>query len=293
MIDKLFSDIVVINHHEKLFKMSSIKESGMKKEVLIKDIENKVGILKLNRPEKGNSLTPELLVDLHYTLKKWADEDLVRVVVITGNSKKAFSTGYDISAIPTELSPEAAELLKKSNPLELALNSVKNFPFPVIAMVNGYCFGAGLNLIICCDIRIGVDHIKAGMPPAKLGLVYHPEGLSQFIEVIGIPKTREIFFTGRTYNGSEVKDMGFVDHLVPADELHGTVYAMAEEISNNAPFSLKGTKKIINMIGKYSLIGSECVNDAQALITEAFNSDDLKEGQAAFIEKRKPVFTGK
>jgi len=265
----------------------------MKKEMLIKEIVNNVGTLKINRPEKGNALTPELLVELHLTLKRWAEKDSVRVVIITGNSEKAFSTGYDISAIPTELSPEAAELLKKRNPLELALDSIKNFPFPVIAMINGYCFGAGLNLAMCCDIRIGADHIKAGMPPVKIGLVYHPEGLSQFIEVIGMARTREIFFTGHTYFGSQVKDMGLVDHLVPADELSETVYAMADEISNNAPLSLKGTKKIINMIGKYSLIGSEYINDAQTLVAEAFNSEDLKEGQAAFIEKRIPFFTGK
>ncbi|MDO9264805.1 MAG: enoyl-CoA hydratase/isomerase family protein, partial [Desulfosalsimonadaceae bacterium] len=225
----------------------------MEKEVLIKEISGHVGILKLNRPDRGNSLTPSLLAELHLVLTRWAEDESVRCVVITGNSEKAFSSGYDISAIPTELSPEAAELLKTNNPLTLALDSVKNFPFPVIAMINGYCFGAALNLAVCCDVRIGADHIKAGMPPAKLGLVYHPEGLSQFIEVAGMAKTREIFFTGRTYQGREVKDMGLVDHLVPAEKLSETVYAMAGEISENAPLSLKGTKKILNMIGKYSL----------------------------------------
>lgn len=252
-----------------------------------------MGTLKINRPERRNALSPDLLADLHLTLKKWSEDDAVRVVVITGNSEKAFSAGYDIPAIPTEISPEAAEFLKEKNSLENALNSVKNFPFPVIAMINGYCFGAGLNLAMCCDIRIGADHIKAGMPPAKLGLVYHPEGLSQFIEVIGMAKTREIFFTGHTYSGREVKEMGLVDHLVPGNALSKTVYAMADEISKNAPLALKGTKKILNMIGKYFLIGSEHLNEAQALVVEAFNSNDLKEGQTAFIEKRNPVFIGK
>jgi enoyl-CoA hydratase/carnithine racemase len=265
----------------------------MATDVLIKEISNNIGTLKINRPERGNSLTPELLADLHLTLKKWEQEDLVRVVIITGNSEKAFSTGYDISSIPTELSPEATDLLQTSNPLELALDSVKNFPFPVIAMVNGYCFGAGLNLAICCDIRIGADHIKTGMPPAKIGLVYHPEGLSQFIEVIGMTRTRELFFIGRTYTGNEVKDMGLVDHLVPAVDLSANVHKMAEKISDNAPLSLKGTKKILNMIGKSSYISPEYVPEAQRLINEAFNSDDLKEGQSAFLEKRKPVFKGR
>ena len=265
----------------------------MENKVLIKEITNNVGILKLNRPERRNALSHDLLVQMHLTLKNWAENDLVRVVVITGNSAKAFSAGYDIPTIPTQASDKATEFLNGKNPLELAFNSVRNFPYPVIAMVNGYCFGAGLNLSMCCDIRIGADHIKMGMPPAKLGLVYHPEGLSQFVEVIGMAKTREIFFTGRTYTGKEAKEIGLIDHLVPGDKLYKTVYAMADEISKNAPLSLKGTKKILNMIGKYSLIGSEYLNDAQALVVEAFNSNDVKEGQTAFIEKRKPVFTGK
>jgi enoyl-CoA hydratase len=146
---------------------------------------------------------------------------------------------------------------------------------------------------MCCDVRIGADHIKAGMPPVKLGLVYHPEGLSQFIEVIGMARTREIFLTGHTYSGADVKAMGLADHLVPSGKLSETVYAMADEISQNAPLALKGTKKILNMIGKYSLIGQQYLNDAETLVHESFNSEDLREGQAAFIEKRHPVFKGK
>lgn len=265
----------------------------MRKTMLIKEILDNVGTLKINRPEQGNALSVDLLIELHLILKEWAETGEVRVVVITGNSEKAFSSGFDIAAIPTDLTPEAAEILKKSNPLELALNSVKEFPYPVIAMVNGYCFGAGLNLAICCDIRIGADHIKAGMPPVKLGLVYHPQGLSQFVEVLGMAKTREIFLTGHTYAGKEVHEMGLVDHQVPAGVLSDTVYAMAGEISRNAPLSLKGTKKILNMIGKYALIAPEDIREAETLIAGAFNSADLKEGQTAFLEKRKPGFTGK
>jgi enoyl-CoA hydratase/carnithine racemase len=264
----------------------------MGEKVLLQEIHGKTGVLKLNRPEKGNSLSPELLAELHLTLKRWAADDAVRAMVITGNSEKAFSSGYDILSIPTQLSAEALEFLKNSNPLELALTGIKEFPYPVIAMINGYCFGAGLNLAMCCDIRIGADHIKAGMPPVRLGLVYHPDGLSQFIEVIGMAKTREVFLTGRTYSGQEVKEMGLVDHLVPLDKLSETVCQMADEISRNAPLALKGTKKILNRICRYAGIGREFREEAEFLIAEAFNSQDLKEGQAAFIEKRDPVFTG-
>lgn len=260
---------------------------------LLRRIDNQTGTLTLNRPEKGNTLSPGLLLALHLTLQEWAQEDAVRAVVITGNSDKAFSAGYDIAAIPSDITPEMAEILKNNNPLELALNSVRQFPYPVIAMLNGYCFGAGLNLAMCCDMRFGADHIKAGMPPARLGLVYHPEGLKQFIEVIGAARTREVFFSARTYVGPELKTMGLVDHLLPKARLADAVYQLAAEIARNAPLSLKGMKAIINMLTSGPLMTEIDLQKAEAIIAAAFDSDDLKEGQIAFLEKRKPEFKGR
>lgn len=265
----------------------------MQNNILIKTVSNNVGTLKINRPDQRNALSPDLLVNMHLTLKEWAENGEVRVVVITGNSDKVFSSGFDILAIPSDTSAEAVEEFKASNPLDLALNSIKNFPFPVIAMINGICFGAGLNLALCCDIRIGSDQIKVCMPPAKLGLVYPAAGLSQFVEVIGMAKTRELFFTASIFNGEKVKEMGLVDYLVSGNILTETVYGMADKIAKNAPLSLKGMKKILNMIGKYSVIAPQDQKEAQTLIEEPFNSHDLKEGQAAFFEKRDPLFIGK
>ena len=146
---------------------------------------------------------------------------------------------------------------------------------------------------MCCDIRIAADDVKMGMPPAKLGLVYHPEGLRQFIHVLGMGKTREVFFTGKTYQGQELLDMGLVDHLVPGSELQATAYGMAEEIAENAPLSLKGSKRILNMLEDSLSLSEEQLAEAEKMIGHAFNSDDLKEGQTSFIEKRKPKFLGK
>ncbi len=261
-------------------------------DVLKKQIDGLVGTLTLNRPERKNALSPDLLVKIHLALQDWAARDAVRVVVITGGEGRAFSSGYEIAAIPTRVTEEEKELLKQANPLELALGTVKNFPYPTIAMMNGHAFGAGLNLCMCCDIRIAADDIKVGMPPAKLGLVYHPEGLRQFLEVIGIARTREVFFTGRTFEGRELREMGLADHLVPRADLRATVYRTAEEIAANAPLSLKGIKKILNFFGAALRLGPEELSEAEKIITEAFNSQDLKEGQAAFFEKRKPVFKG-
>jgi len=260
---------------------------------LIADVEDGIGRLTLNRPERRNALSPDLLVKIHLQLEAWAKANAVRVVIFSGSGGKAFSSGYDITAIPTHVTEELKEVLKRHNPLELALASVKNFPYPTIAMLNGYAFGAGLNLAVCCDIRVAADDVKAGMPPAKLGLVYHPEGLRQFVEVLGMPRTREVFFSAKTYPGPELLHMGLADHVVPRSRLEEAVLALAREMAKNAPLSLRGTKRILNLLGSCIQLGAPEQAEAETLITEAFNSDDLKEGQTAFLEKRAPRFTGR
>jgi enoyl-CoA hydratase len=268
------------------------KERSMVEDILITKEHGHLATLIFNRPEKKNALSPELLLKLHLVLKEWRERDDIRVVVVTGGRGHPFSSGFDIAAIPTDLTPEMAEILKEHNPLELCLTSIKNFPYPTIAMIDGYVYGAGLNLAMCCDIRIGADDISAGMPPAKLGLVYHPGGIRQFMEVIGIARTRELFLAARSYRGTEVKRMGLVDYLVPPSELEETTAGLAAEIAANAPLSLKGTKRIINMMGDFPALGEDDLREAERLIGEAFNSEDLKEGQVAFFERRKPRFKG-
>ena len=264
----------------------------MKKDVLIRKEENHVGTLIFNRPEKKNALSPELLLELHLALKEWGEKDEIRAVVITGGKGHPFSSGFDIAAIPTDLKPQMADIVTEHNTLELCLNSIRDFPYPTIAMIDGHVYGGGLNLAMCCDIRVGTDDISASMPPAKLGLVYHPNGIRQFIEVIGIARTRELFFTARIYRGDEVKKMGLVDYQVPSSELEKTTYSFAAEIAANAPLSVKGTKRIINIIANSPVINDNDIGEVEQLIVEAFNSDDIEEGQVAFFERRKPKFRG-
>ena len=144
----------------------------MDNEILLIERKGYVCTLVLNRPEKRNSLSPDLLIEIHQTLQEFSKDDTIRTIIIRGAGDRAFSSGYDIGAIPTKITPEIQGRLKAQNPLELALESVANYPYPVIAMLNGYAFGAGCELAVSCDIRIGADDIRMGMPPAKLGVVY-------------------------------------------------------------------------------------------------------------------------
>jgi len=265
----------------------------MKNKILLVEREGNICTLILNRPEKKNSLSHDLLIKIFETMNELSKDDTIRTVIFRGAGDSAFSSGYDIRSLPTNLTPEIQEKLKTQNLLELAMESVVNYPYPVIAMLNGYAYGAGCELAICCDIRIGADHISMGMPPVKLGIVYTPEGFQRFLNVLGLPRTKEIFFTGRFYNAPLIKEMGLVDYLVPREELESFTYNLAEEIAGNAPLALKGTKRILNLILNQLKITDEDRKESHSIIENSLNSEDLKEGQRAFLEKRRPKFQGK
>jgi enoyl-CoA hydratase/carnithine racemase len=262
-------------------------------QLLLIQNENNICTLTLNRPEKKNSLSLELVELLGSTLKELAEDDAIRTVILRGVGDEAFCSGFDIGALPTQSGADADQRLKSLDQVESLLQRLVSFPYPVIAMLNGFAFGLGCELSMCCDIRIGVEDIRMGMPPARLGLVYPWTGLLRFIQRIGIQSTKEIFFTGRTYTGRRIKELGLADYLVPGGDLEEFTYAMAKEIAGNAPLALKGIKKVINLLMKSSRLDKTQSVEAQAIFSAALLSEDMQEGQSAFIEKRKPRFKGK
>jgi len=246
--------------------------------------------LALNRPQKKNSLSLELVDILLKTLEDLAADDKVRALVIRGAGDKAFCSGFDIRSLPTKSSENAKDKLKTLNPVEDLFQAVINFPWPVIAMINGVAFGAGCELAICCDIRIGVAEARMGMPPAKLGIVYPWKGLQRFIQTVGLQTTREMFFTGRAYQGQRLQELGLLDYVISAAEIETFTVQLAEEIAANAPLAIRGTKRVLNLLLQSDAFDESSIVEAESITETAFLSEDLKEGQLAFIEKRKPVF---
>jgi enoyl-CoA hydratase/carnithine racemase len=249
--------------------------------------------LTLNRPEKKNSLSLELIEQIKSTLKELAEENEVRAVILRGAGDEAFCSGFDIGSLPTQSQGDDAQRLKSLDQVESLFQCLIRFPYPVIAMLNGFAFGLGCELAMCCDIRIGVENIRMGVPPVKLGMVYPWTGLQRFVQNIGLQSTKEMFFTGRTYTGERIKELGLVDYLVPGDALEKFTHAMAEEIAGNAPLALKGTKKVINLLMQTNRLDKAQSEEAQMIFNKALSSEDMQEGQAAFLEKRKPRFRGK
>jgi enoyl-CoA hydratase len=269
------------------------RERRMDENVLVLERNDRIGVITLHRPEKRNALSPRLLVELRDLLGQLEKEDEIRCVIIRGAGDQAFSSGFDISDLPVGVSPEMAGVEKEESPLENGMRAIVDFPYPVIAMINGLAYGAGCELAVTCDIRVAADHVRFSMPPAKLGVVYRWRGLLKFIDIVGLATAKEMFFTGRAYEASQAKEMGLVHEVVPRDQLVAFTVRMAQEISEKAPLALKGHKKIFNHCQYFSRMSPEETREIEALRDQAFCSEDVKEGQQAFREKRKPVFKGR
>ena len=257
------------------------------KEILVKT-QNSVCTLTLNRPEKRNSLTPKTLKLLTEKFLKLGKISEIRCVVIRGSGDRAFCSGYDIASISDE---EIA--IENNHPLTEAMKVVKSYPLPVIAMINGHAFGAGLELAVNCDIRVCVADAKLAIPPAKLGVTYHYGGIKQFLNLVGSGFTRELFLAGTSVNAERALEKGLVNHVVERNELEGFTYALAEEISKNAPLSMISMKKMINIWEEKNPLSKENGELIKSLLARVRESSDAKEGKKTFLEKRKPVFKGK
>lgn len=257
------------------------------KEILVKT-EGSICTLTLNRPERRNSLTPETLGLLTEEFLRLGKTTEIRCVVIRGSGDRAFCSGYDIAAISEE---EIA--IENGHPLTEAMRAVKSYPLPVIAMINGHAFGAGLELAATCDLRVCADDAQLAIPPVKLGVTYHYSGIRQFLSLVGPGFTRELFLTGNPVNAERALEKGLVDHVVKRDGLEEFTYGLAEGISENAPLSMISMKKMINIWEQGGPLPEEHEEVIKPLFSKVRESSDSKEGKKAFLEKRKPVFKGK
>jgi enoyl-CoA hydratase/carnithine racemase len=259
---------------------------------LLEERNGRVLNLTINRPEKRNSLSPEIMLQLGDTLNDLASTDEVRCVVIRGTGDRAFSSGYDIGRIAEGARAAQAEGARR-NPLAYGIDSVVSFPYPVIAAARGYALGAGLHLAIASDLRIAAPGANFGMPPAKLGLVYPVEGYELFVRFVGFTTAKALFLTGRRFSAAEALEMGIVNHIEPDESFDSYVDGLAREIADeNAPLAVKGAKYLLNRLADGPLSAEDQVEGAR-LMAQAFQSEDAREARAAFAEKRKPQFNGR
>jgi enoyl-CoA hydratase len=251
--------------------------------------EGGVGILTFNNPERHNAVSLEMWEATKRILDGFAADDDVRVVVLTGAGGKAFVSGADISKFASERATlEASRAYNVKS--DAAYTSVADFPKPTIAMIKGYCIGGGVGLAVCCDLRICSDNSRFAVPAAKLGLGYGYSGLKRLVDIVGPSFAKEIFYTARQFDAQEALTMGLVNRVVPAADLETYVKSVTDMICANAPLTIKAVKFTVGEMLKDET--KRNLARSTELVERCFASRDYTEGRTAFMEKRKPVFTG-
>jgi enoyl-CoA hydratase/carnithine racemase len=256
---------------------------------MLAEKRGRVGIMTFNNPERHNAVSLEMWDDADRILADFVQDSEVRVIVLTGAGGKSFVSGADISKFEDERATEAA-VKRYNTAVERMYGSIYELPKPTIAMIRGYCIGGGLGLAICCDVRICSDKSRFALPAAKLGLGYGHRGLKRFIDVLGPSVTKEIFYTARQYDADQALRMGMVNHVLPDTEVEPFVMDMADTISGNAPLTVAAVKHIAQQVVKDS--ADRDLARCEEMVRACFASRDYIEGRRAFMEKRKPVFTG-
>ena len=247
-----------------------------------------VATITLNRPEALNAFSKEVVEEILHALEDVKTDEAVRVVVLTGAGEKAFSAGADIKTMVGMTALKARELSFMGEKLCVGLENLEK---PVIAAINGYALGGGLEVAMSCDLRIASENAKMGQTEINIGLIPGWGGTQRLTRLVGMTKAKEMVFTGRIIDAKTAEQIGIVNMVVPADKFRETVGQFAKDLASKAPVALKVAKALIN---RGSDIGLE---SALALEREGFgvvgSSEDLKEGVSAFTEKRKPVFEGR
>ncbi|MDQ2621959.1 MAG: enoyl-CoA hydratase/isomerase family protein, partial [Actinomycetota bacterium] len=217
-----------------------------------------VARLTISNPSKRNALDHEILDAIAATVPQLDRGIEVRCLVITGDDP-VFSAGYDIGDIPAESFEKDAEALV-AHPFTAALDAIEDFPWPTVAALNGHCLGGALELAVTCDLRISAPQAKLGMPPAKLGLIYGHTGLIRFVRTIGLPRTRELFYTGDMLSAERADEIGLVNRVIEGDFEEQSI-ALAAGIAANAPLSMRGNKQALRTITDNPVLSEEQVQD--------------------------------
>lgn len=263
---------------------------ALKTERMAFDREGGIGWITFNQPARRNAVSLDMWEALHQIVEACAVDPQVRVIVLKGAGDKAFVSGADISEFEDKRSTTRtiADYDAVAHAASLALREVDK---PTIAMIRGYCVGAGVALALNCDLRIAAEDARFAVPAARLGLGYEFDGVRRLVDTVGPAFAREIFYTARQFSADEAAGMGLVNRVVAVEALEQFVRDYAVGIAENAPLTVTSIKTLVAQALK-----DESQRDAQLcrdVVKRCFDSADYVEGRQAFMEKRKARFTGR
>jgi enoyl-CoA hydratase len=247
-----------------------------------------IATITINRPQAMNALNDETVQELLLRLEDAEKDENVRVIVITGAGEKAFCAGLDLKPMRDINVIEAVETSRRGQKLTLAIEEVGK---PVIAAINGYALGGGLELAMACDIRIVSEKARIGQPEVNVGLIPGWGGTQRLPRLVGKGIAKELIFTGKLIDAKTAERIGLVNVVVPSDELMSTVEELTKVIMSKPPIAIRLAKELINSSIETDQ-GTGLVHEAEAFGILS-STEDYREGVSAFIEKRKPEYKGK
>jgi enoyl-CoA hydratase len=253
-------------------------------------IDNSVGTLTIHNPERHNSLSFQMWKDAATALDRFAHDDSVRVIVMTGSGDESFASGADISEFD-KIRSNAEGAATYDIALERFWKALSANPKPTVAMIRGFCIGGGLNIAACCDLRVCGESSFFAVPAAKLGLGYGVSTMRRLVALVGPQFALELLLTARHFSSSEARHIGLVNHVVSDDEVESHVYAMVEGMARNAPLTMCAAKRVVHELLKDP--AAQDFSAGEGLVRKCFDSEDYKEGRRAFFEKREPAFKGR
>ena len=254
--------------------------------VLIERKDN-IGIVTVNRPEQMNSLNSVTRKEMAEAFTELGDDSEILVIILTGAPGKAFIAGADFKEF-LKLNLKTEKELKND---WLVTEVIENLKKPVIAMIDGFCLGGGLEIAMSCDLRVASDRTKLGQPEINIGIIPGAGGTQRLTRLVGEGRAMEMILTGRMVKAEEGLQYGILNFIFTHDELEEKTMEMAKKITEKSPYAIERAKQSVKSVSNMNL--REGLKFEREMFLECFTSDDGKEGITAFIEKRKANFKGK
>ncbi len=253
------------------------------------DIERQdgVAIVRLNRPEKLNSLTGEMIRSLSDLFRGFASDSSLRAVILTGTGEKAFCVGTDISELAASDKAEALNISQRGQAL---CDLIEHCPVPVIAAINGLAVGGGCELALACHIRLATANVRFGLPETRLGIMPGYGGTQRMPREVGRSRAFEIMLSGREVSAADAERLGLINRIVETEDLLTEAQSLAQDIARLAPLAIRACLESVRVGLELTLAEGLAVESR--LFAELFATADMREGTRAFLEKRAPAFQG-
>lgn len=259
----------------------------MTSELVLAEVKNGVLVITINRPDKLNALNKQTIEDLHETLLEAENEQDIKAVIITGSGNKAFVAGADIAEF-ANFTVEQGKQLSSIGHFKI-FNFIENYSKPVIAAVNGFALGGGLELAMACHIRVVSDNAKMGLPEVSLGVIPGYGGTQRLAQLVGKGKAFEMIVTADMITAPDALKWGLANYVTTQEELLNKCFEITSKIQTKSPTAIKTAIKVINAGYNTKLNGFEVEIEE---FGKSFGTGDFKEGVSAFLEKRKAGFKG-